>query len=108
MHFREAKVQNFPGYSPPVTLDPILARDQLRTASDEPVHFRGFELAISTFVLSILKVPISLFLSSRLKVLSFMNSEFEKPKKIYASTYAFLSKKVRNLSFNRATGDWYL
>ena len=37
-----------------------------------------------------------------------MNSEFEKPKKISASKYAFLSKKVRNLSFDRATGDWYL
>ena len=36
-----------------------------------------------------------------------MNSEFEKPKKISASEYAFLSKKVRNLSFDRATGDWY-
>ena len=49
------------------------------------------------------KVPISLFLSFRLKVLSFMNSEFKKPKKISASKYAFLSKKVRNLSFDRAT-----
>ena len=37
-----------------------------------------------------------------------MNSEFEKPKKISASKYAFLSKRVRNLSFDRATGDWYL
>ena len=37
-----------------------------------------------------------------------MNSECEKPKKISASKYAFLSKKVRNLSFDRATGDWYL
>ena len=53
-----------------------------------------------------LKVPISLFFF-RLKVLSFMNSEFEKPKKISASKYAFLSK-VRNSSFDRATGDLYL
>ena len=45
------------------------------------------------------KVPISLFLSFRLKVLSFMYSEFKKPKKISASKYAFLSKRVRNLSF---------
>ena len=34
-----------------------------------------------------------------------MNSEFEKPKKNFRSKYAFLSKKVRNLSFDRATGD---
>ena len=54
------------------------------------------------------QVPISLFLSFKLKVLSFMNSESEKPKKISASKYAFLSKKVRNLSFDRATGNWYL
>ena len=33
-----------------------------------------------------------------------MNSEFEKTKKISASKYAFLSKKVRNFSFDRATG----
>ena len=37
-----------------------------------------------------------------------MNSKFEKPKKISASKYAFYQKKVRNLSFDRATGDWYL
>ena len=40
------------------------------------------------------KVTISLFISFRLKVLSFMNWEFEKPKKISASKYAFLSKKL--------------
>ena len=37
-----------------------------------------------------------------------MNSEFENPKKISAAKYAILSKKARNLSFDRATGDWYL
>ena len=37
-----------------------------------------------------------------------MNSEFKKPKKTSASKYAFLSKRARNLSFDRATGDWYL
>ena len=37
-----------------------------------------------------------------------MNSEFKKPKKISAFKYAFLSKKVGNLSFDWATGDWYL
>ena len=30
-----------------------------------------------------------------------MKSEFEKPKKISASKYAFFQKKVRNLSFDR-------
>ena len=55
-----------------------------------------------------LKSLYRFFLSFRQKVLSFMNSEFEKPKKISASKYAFLSKKVRNLSFDRTTGDWYL
>ena len=48
------------------------------------------------------------FLSFILKVLSFMNSEFEKPKKIFASEYVFYEKKVRNLSFDQATKDWYL
>ena len=37
-----------------------------------------------------------------------MNSEFEKPKKMSPSKYAFLSKKVRSLSFDRVAGDWYL
>ena len=37
--------------------------------------------------------------------MSLNNSEFEKPKKISASKYAFLSKKVRNLSFDQATGN---
>ena len=37
-----------------------------------------------------------------------MNSEFEKPKKIFASEYVFYEKKVRNLSFDQATKDWYL
>ena len=56
--------------------------------------------------MKLIKVPISLFfLSFRLKVLSFMNSEFEKPRKIFASKNVFLSKKsYRNLSFDRAAG----
>ena len=42
-----------------------------------------------------LKSIYRFFLSFSLKVLSFMNSELEKPKKISASKYAFLSKKVK-------------
>ena len=56
----------------------------------------------------VLKSLYRFFFIFRLKVLSFMNSDIKKPKKISASKYVFLSKKVRNLSFDRATGDWCL
>ena len=51
-----------------------------------------------------LKSLYRFFLSFRLMYCEFMNSEFEKPKKISTSKYAFLSEKVRNLSFDRVTG----
>ena len=47
-------------------------------------------------------------ISFSLKVLSFMNSEFENQRKFPHLSMLFYQKKVRNLSFDRATGDWYL
>ena len=46
--------------------------------------------AINKYLIRVsFKSPYIVFLTFRLKLLSFINSEFEKPKKISASKYAF-------------------
>ena len=57
------------------------------------VYEFSHSLLFNYLICIILKFLYHFFLSFRLKVLSFINSEFEKPKESSASKYAILSRK---------------
>ena len=55
-----------------------------------------------------IKVPISLFFISYTKSIVIYELRIQKNKENFRIYVCFLSKIVRNLSFERATGNWYL